>query len=137
MSTRRRFISLLPLAGVSALAACSDKRSDAAAPAPTSPAPAPTAAPAPAPPQAAAPAPAAAPTGGALDPQDPQALALGYVAVADKIDKAKYPNYAPGQQCANCALFQGKAGDASGPCPIFAGKAVLATGLCSAYAKKA
>ena len=133
MSTRRRFISLLPLAGVSALAACSDKRSDAAAPAPA-PAPAPAAPPpAPAVPQAAAPA----PTGGALDPQDPQALALGYVAVADKIDKAKYPNYTAGQQCANCALFQGKAGDASGPCAIFAGKAVLATGLCSAYAKKA
>ena len=124
MSTRRRFISLLPLAGVSALAACSDKRSDAAAPAPAAP-------------QAAAPAPALAPAGGALDPQDPQALALGYVAVADKIDKAKYPNYTAGQQCANCALFQGKAGDASGPCAIFAGKAVLATGLCSAYAKKA
>ena len=69
--------------------------------------------------------------------KDPQAVALGYVADATKADKAKYKNYAPGQTCANCALYQGKAGDASGPCPLFAGKHVAAKGWCSAWAKKA
>lgn len=69
--------------------------------------------------------------------KDPQAVALGYVADATKADKAKYKNYAAGQSCANCALFQGKPADASGPCPLFAGKVVSAKGWCSAYAKKA
>ncbi len=72
-----------------------------------------------------------------VDPKDPQAVALGYVADATKADKAKFPKYAAGQDCANCALYQGKPGDASGPCPLFAGKTVAAKGWCSAWAKKA
>ena len=72
-----------------------------------------------------------------VDPKDPQAAALGYVADATKADKAKFPKYAAGQTCATCQLFQGKAGDASGPCAIFAGKHVAAKGWCSAYMKKA
>lgn len=68
---------------------------------------------------------------------DAQATALGYKADASKADKAKYPKYAAGQQCANCALYQGKPGDAAGPCPLFAGKQVTAKGWCSAWAKKA
>ena len=51
-------------------------------------------------------------------------------------DKAKYPKYADGQKCANCQLFGGKAGDASGPCPLYAGKLVAAEGWCSAYTSK-
>ena len=69
--------------------------------------------------------------------KDPQAAALGYVADATKADKAKYKNYAAGQICGNCALFQGKATDASGGCPLFAGKQVVTKGWCSAFAKKA
>jgi hypothetical protein len=72
-----------------------------------------------------------------LDEKDPQAAALGYVADATKADKAKYKNYAAGQQCANCALYQGKATDAAAGCPLFAGKSVAGKGWCSAYAKKA
>ena len=72
-----------------------------------------------------------------VDPKDPQAAALGYVTDATKVDKAKYAQYAAGQTCASCALYQGKAGDASGPCALFAGKSVPAKGWCSAYAKKA
>ena len=68
---------------------------------------------------------------------DPQAAALGYKADATKVDKAKYAKYAAGQECNNCALFQGKAGAASGPCSLFAGKQVSGKGWCSAYAKKA
>ena len=72
----------------------------------------------------------------ALDEKDPQALALGYVADATKTDTKKYPKYAAGQNCANCALYQGKAGDAAGLCPLFAGKQVASKGWCSAWAKK-
>jgi High potential iron-sulfur protein len=71
-----------------------------------------------------------------LSEKDPQAVALGYVADAAKADKAKYKNWAAGQLCNNCALYQGKAADASGGCPLFAGKVVAGKGWCSAYAKK-
>ena len=73
----------------------------------------------------------------AVDPKDPQAAALGYVADATKADKVKFPKYAAGQSCGGCQLYQGKAGDAAGPCAIFAGKKVAAKGWCSAYTKKA
>lgn len=67
---------------------------------------------------------------------EPQATALGYKSDATKVDKAKFAKYAAGEQCSGCALFQGKAGAASGPCPLFAGKQVSAKGWCSAFAKK-
>jgi hypothetical protein len=69
--------------------------------------------------------------------KDPQATALGYVADATKADKAKFPKYASGQQCSGCALYQGKAGDASGACPLFAGRQVAAKGWCGTFTKKA
>ena len=72
-----------------------------------------------------------------LDEKDPQAVALGYVSDASKANKAKYPNYAAGQACANCQFYQGKAGSTMGPCPLYGGKQVAAKGWCSAYAKKA
>jgi hypothetical protein len=72
-----------------------------------------------------------------VDPKDAASGALGYVAEASQADTTKYPKYAAGQACANCALFGGKAGDAAGVCPLFAGKQVSAKGWCSAYAKKA
>lgn len=68
---------------------------------------------------------------------DPQAIALGYKTDATKADKVKYPKYAAGQDCANCALYQGKAGEAAGGCPLFAGKQVSAKAWCSAWSKKA
>ncbi len=71
-----------------------------------------------------------------VNEKDAQATALGYVADATKADKAKYKNYAAGQICGNCALFQGKESDAAGGCPLFAGKQVATKGWCSAYAKK-
>ena len=75
--------------------------------------------------------------GAMLAETDAQAKALGYVADATKADKVKFPKFAAGQTCANCALYQGKADAAAGPCPLFAGKQVAAKGWCSAYAKKA
>ena len=68
---------------------------------------------------------------------DPQAAALGYKANATTVDKAKYAKYAAGQECDNCALFQGKVGDATGGCSLFGTKKVAGKGWCSAYAKKA
>jgi anaerobic selenocysteine-containing dehydrogenase len=72
-----------------------------------------------------------------VDEKDAQAGALGYVAEAKRADVKKYPKYAAGQNCANCALYQGKATDKAGGCPLFAGKQVAGPGWCSAWAKKA
>jgi hypothetical protein len=104
MTSRRQFITIVPIAGATLLGAT---RSASAADLPH------------------------------LDEKDPQAVALGYVSDAARADKTKYPKYAPGQDCAACQLYQGKAGDAYGPCPLYAGKAVAAKGWCSAYVKKA
>lgn len=72
-----------------------------------------------------------------LDEKDPQAAALGYVADAKRVDTKKYPKFAAGQQCSNCALYQGKPADKAGGCPLFGAKQVAGAGWCSAWAKKA
>ncbi len=101
MTSRREFVTLMPLAGTMLLNA--------------------------------RPAHAEAP---ALDPKDPQAVALGFVADAAQVDKAKYPKFATGQHCGNCQLFGATATATSGPCPIYAGKTVPAKAWCSAWVKK-
>ncbi|MDD2925155.1 high-potential iron-sulfur protein [Rhodoferax sp.] len=68
---------------------------------------------------------------------DAAAKGLGYAADTTKVDAKKFPKHTNEQSCTNCALYQGKAGAASGGCPLFAGKEVTAKGWCSAYAKKA
>lgn len=65
------------------------------------------------------------------------AVDLGYKADATKVDKTKFPKYAAGQTCGNCAVFLGKPTDAAGGCPIFPGKTVATKGWCSAWVKKA
>jgi len=72
-----------------------------------------------------------------VDEKDPQAVGLGYVHDTTKADAKKFPKHANDQKCSNCALFQGKAGDAWGGCPLFGTKQVAANGWCSAWAKKA
>lgn len=72
-----------------------------------------------------------------LDEKDAQAVALGYVADATRVDTKKYPKFAAGQNCTNCALYQGKASDKAGGCPLFGAKLVAGPGWCSAWAKKA
>ena len=135
MSTRRQLIQRIPAlpliftaSAAALLAACGDKK------------PAEVATPAPVPePVAAAPAPAPAPAvaaGPLVDEKDAQAAALGYVAVAAKADKAKFPKYAGGQVCSNCSLYQGGMADQGG-CPLYPGKQVLAKAWCSANNKKA
>ena len=68
-----------------------------------------------------------------LDEASSQAAALNYKADASKV---KHDKYVKGQNCSNCALYQGAAGSKAGGCPLFAGKQVTAAGWCSAYAKK-
>lgn len=69
---------------------------------------------------------------------DPQAASLGYKDNAANVDKAKFPKYQPGQQCAGCQFYQAAGGSSdTGPCAVFGGKLVSAKGWCSAYVKKA
>ncbi len=72
-----------------------------------------------------------------VDEKNAQAVALGYVADAKRVDVKKFPKYAAGQVCSNCALYQGKPAEKSANCPLFAGKQVAGPGWCSAWAKKA
>lgn len=72
-----------------------------------------------------------------LDEKDPLAVAQGYVHDATKADAKKFPKFAKGQSCANCALFQGKASDAWAACPLFGAKQVAGKGWCNAWVKKA
>lgn len=72
-----------------------------------------------------------------VDEKDAQAAALGYVADAKRVDTKKYPKFAAGQVCSNCALYQGKPADKAGGCPLFGTRQVAGPGWCSAWAKKA
>jgi hypothetical protein len=135
MNHRRRFIALVPFAGVTLLLACS--KESAPVRSSTAPAPSPTPAPDPAPMPASPSATASSANLPLLEESDAVAAGLGYVSVASRADGTKYKNHAAGQACGNCSLFGGQAGNAQGPCPIFAGKQVMATGWCSAYVKKA
>ncbi len=65
---------------------------------------------------------------------DPQAIALGYKADANNVDKTTQPKYSAGQACSNCALYRA-AGSAAGMCTLFTGKQVAAKAWCSAWAK--
>jgi hypothetical protein len=77
---------------------------------------------------------AAAPV--ALDPNDPTAKALGYVADGKAVDAAANPTFKPSQKCATCAQYLGKASDPAGACNIFAGKTVPAAGWCKVWVQK-
>jgi hypothetical protein len=72
-----------------------------------------------------------------LEETDAIAVSLGYRNDASKVDAKKFPAFAAGRNCANCQLYQGKAGEAWGPCGAVGGKLVNAKGWCVAWAKKA
>jgi len=134
--SRRRFIAIIPFAGVAVLAACSkDPAPIPAAVVEPKPLPPAVVEPTPAP----SPAPAAASTAGLpmVDEAEPQAQALGYVAKATQADTVKFKSYIAGSDCSNCALYAGKPGDAAGGCPLFPGKQVAAAGWCNSWVKKA
>ena len=71
-----------------------------------------------------------------LSESDATAKSLGYVADATKVDAKANPNFKPGQTCANCMQYTGKAGAAAGPCNIFPGKDVAAAGWCKVWVLK-
>jgi len=71
-----------------------------------------------------------------LDPNDPQAKALGFNTDASKVNAATNATYKAGAKCSTCAQYTGKAGDASGGCNIFVGHTVPAGGWCSVWAAK-
>ena len=64
---------------------------------------------------------------------DPQAVAVGYHADGRQTDRARFPQYNPGDQCNGCTLFQTRVGESAGGCPIFGEKLVAATGWCNAF----
>ena len=72
-----------------------------------------------------------------LSEDDPTAQAMKYVHDASTVDASSRPNPAAEQNCANCALIQGDAGDEWRPCPIFPGKLVANNGWCTVWAPKA
>lgn len=72
-----------------------------------------------------------------LQESDAAAVALGYKHDAANVDAAKYPTFAVGRNCANCQLYQAKAGEAWGACGAVGGKLVNAKGWCVAWVKKA
>jgi hypothetical protein len=72
-----------------------------------------------------------------LEESNPAAVALGYKHDAAKVDAAKYPTFAAGRNCANCQLYQAKAGEEWGACAAVGGRLVNAKGWCVAWVKKA
>jgi High potential iron-sulfur protein len=71
-----------------------------------------------------------------LDPSDPLAKSLNFTTDASKVDASANPTYKPTQKCANCAQYQGKAGEATAACTIFAGHTVPQGGWCKVWAQK-
>ncbi|GAB4170125.1 MAG: high-potential iron-sulfur protein [Wenzhouxiangellaceae bacterium] len=69
-----------------------------------------------------------------LDPENPQAKALGYVHDSATVDSGKWPTHSAEQRCANCQLAQSRDGEWI-PCAIFPGKLVNSNGWCSAWVK--
>ncbi|CAB3792088.1 high-potential iron-sulfur protein [Pararobbsia alpina] len=71
--------------------------------------------------------------GSMLSEADPAAQKLGYKQDATTVDKTRFANYAAGQECSNCSLYQGKTGEPSGGCVLFGSKQVALHGWCSSY----
>ncbi len=72
-----------------------------------------------------------------LDPESPQAKALGYVHHYDEVDAERFPRYEAGQICANCQLAQGDLSADWMGCSIFPGKLVAHDGWCNAWVLRA
>ena len=72
-----------------------------------------------------------------LQEDNPTARQLGYVADAQRVDRQRFTQYAPGQTCRNCELYGGEAADSQGGCQLFYGVEVKAAGWCSAWKPKA
>ena len=71
-----------------------------------------------------------------LDPESPQAKALGYVHHYSEVDAERWPRYAEGQICANCQLAVGDMSAEWMGCSIFPGKLVAGPGWCNAWVQR-
>lgn len=71
-----------------------------------------------------------------LDPEGPQAKALGYVHHYDEVDQEKWTRYEAGQVCSNCQLAQGDLSADWFGCSIFPGKQVASNGWCNAWVQR-
>lgn len=71
-----------------------------------------------------------------LDPESPQAKALGYVHHYSEVDAERWPRFEEGQICANCQLAQGDLTAEWMGCGIFPGKQVANEGWCNAWVLK-
>ena len=63
-----------------------------------------------------------------LSPDEPEATTVKYTEDASTAKGAT-----KGNNCGNCALYEGTYQSAQGPCQIFPGKHVKAAGWCSAW----
>lgn len=79
---------------------------------------------------------AAASTKPPLPLDNPQAMALGYIEDATKVDKAKHANFKEGSDCNNCQFHQGETGEWV-DCMLFPANAVAGAGWCVSWAAKA
>lgn len=66
-----------------------------------------------------------------LELSNPQAKALNYVKNAE--EASDHPQYAEGEKCANCQLFQ----EANNGCQLFPQNSVEPEGWCQSWVKKA
>jgi hypothetical protein len=81
--------------------------------------------------------PAVAQQAARLQETDAAAVALGYRHDATRVDKAKFPTFAPGRICGNCNLFAARGGEEWAPCAAVGNRLVNTKGWCAAWVKKA
>jgi hypothetical protein len=70
-----------------------------------------------------------------LPVDNPQAVALGYIEDAAKVDKTKHANFKEGSNCNNCQFHQGAEGDWV-DCMLFPNNSVAGPGWCISWAPK-
>ena len=68
-----------------------------------------------------------------VDPESPQAKALGYVHHYSEVETERFPRFEEGQICANCQLAQGNLEKEWFGCAIFPSQLVAREGWCSAW----
>ena len=77
------------------------------------------------------------PAGGVeVSATDAVAGAIGYVSDTSKVDKKKYPQFKPGQNCAGCQLYV-VSNEGWGKCTMISNGLVKANGWCGSYQPKA
>ena len=68
-----------------------------------------------------------------VDPESPQAKALGYVHHYSEVDSEMFSSFEEGQICANCMLAQGNIESDWFSCSIFQNQLVAREGWCNAW----